>query len=211
MTSSNGNIFRVTGHLCGEFTGDRWIRRTKASGAELWCFLRSAPWINGWVNNREAGDLRCHRGHYDVIVMISQQASTLAQQGNNELILQNMVHKQSTYGDVMPWKRFPHNWHFVRGIHWSPQLSFAVCRNDLLHKHPWIETSWRSCNITVVNRVHISRDIIFVFLVVCPPYFLPFYCLSENNWIHSHDSHSFQHVTIVHVKSFNVTLDRRKL
>ena len=23
-------------------------------------------WINGWVNNREAGDLRRHRGHYDV-------------------------------------------------------------------------------------------------------------------------------------------------
>ena len=29
MTSSNGNIFRVTGHLCGEFTGPRWILRTK--------------------------------------------------------------------------------------------------------------------------------------------------------------------------------------
>ena len=26
-------------------------------------------WINGWVNNREAGDLRCHRAHYDVTVM----------------------------------------------------------------------------------------------------------------------------------------------
>ena len=26
-------------------------------------------WINGWVNNREAGDLRCDRAHYDVIVM----------------------------------------------------------------------------------------------------------------------------------------------
>ena len=25
MTSPNGNIFRVTGHLCGEFTGPRWI------------------------------------------------------------------------------------------------------------------------------------------------------------------------------------------
>ena len=34
MTSSNGNIFHVTGPLCG------------------------------WVNNREAGDLRSHRGHY---------------------------------------------------------------------------------------------------------------------------------------------------
>ena len=26
-------------------------------------------WINDWVNNREAGDLRRHRGHYDVDVM----------------------------------------------------------------------------------------------------------------------------------------------
>ena len=26
-------------------------------------------WINGWVNNREAGDLRRNRAHYDVIVM----------------------------------------------------------------------------------------------------------------------------------------------
>ena len=26
-------------------------------------------WINGWVNNREAGDLRCYRAHYYVIVM----------------------------------------------------------------------------------------------------------------------------------------------
>ena len=28
MTSSNRNIFRVTGHFCGEFTGLRWIPRT---------------------------------------------------------------------------------------------------------------------------------------------------------------------------------------
>ena len=43
MTSSNGNTFRATGPLCGEFTGHRWIPRTKASDAELWCFLWSAP------------------------------------------------------------------------------------------------------------------------------------------------------------------------
>ena len=42
MTSSNGNIFRVTGHLCVEFTGPRWIPRTKASDTVLWCFLWSA-------------------------------------------------------------------------------------------------------------------------------------------------------------------------
>ena len=43
MTSSTGNIFRVTDPLCGEFTGHRLIPRTKASDAELWCFLWSAP------------------------------------------------------------------------------------------------------------------------------------------------------------------------
>ena len=69
MMSSNGNIFRVTGPLCGEFTGDRWIPLTKASDTELWCFRWSAPWINGWVNNHEAGDLRRHRAHYEVIVI----------------------------------------------------------------------------------------------------------------------------------------------
>ena len=71
MTSSNGSIFRVTGPFCGEFTGHRWIPRTKASDAELWCFLWSAPWINDSANNREAGDLRCNRAHYDVIVMFA--------------------------------------------------------------------------------------------------------------------------------------------
>ena len=67
MTSSNGNIFRVTGHLCGEFTGHRWVPRTKASDSELWCFLWSC-----WVNHGEAGDLRRHLVHYDVTVMITE-------------------------------------------------------------------------------------------------------------------------------------------
>ena len=75
MTSSNGNIFRVTGHLCGEFTGPRWIPRTKASDAELWCFF---VWINGWVNTREADNLRHYRAHYDVTVMHTSDAPLIA-------------------------------------------------------------------------------------------------------------------------------------
>ena len=43
--------------------------RIKASDAELWCFLWSAHWINGWVNNRGTGDLRQDRVRYNVIVM----------------------------------------------------------------------------------------------------------------------------------------------
>ena len=76
MMLSNGNFFRVTGPLCGELTSHQWILLTKASDAELWCFLWSAPWINGWVNNPEAGDWRCHRTHYDICVMSSINFST---------------------------------------------------------------------------------------------------------------------------------------
>ena len=33
-------------------------------------FSLICAWINGWINNGGAGDLRPHRAHYDVIVMI---------------------------------------------------------------------------------------------------------------------------------------------
>ena len=36
-------------------------------GAKMFSLI--CTWINGWLNNREAGDLRRHRTHYDVIVM----------------------------------------------------------------------------------------------------------------------------------------------
>ena len=43
-------------------------------------FSLICTWLNGWVNNREAGDLRRHRAHYDVIVMCywfaAEQASS---------------------------------------------------------------------------------------------------------------------------------------
>ena len=68
MTPSNGNIFRVTGHWCGEIN-DQWIPLTKASDAEIWWVFFICAWINGWVNNRGADYLRHHRTYHDVIVM----------------------------------------------------------------------------------------------------------------------------------------------
>ena len=71
MTSPNGNIFRVTGHLCGEFTGHWWPVNSPHKGQwrGVLMFSLSCAWINDWVNNREAGGLKRHRAHYDLIVM----------------------------------------------------------------------------------------------------------------------------------------------
>ena len=52
VTSSNGNIFRVTSHLCGNSP-----------------VIGEFPTLNDWVKNREVGDLRRLSAHYDVIVM----------------------------------------------------------------------------------------------------------------------------------------------
>ena len=68
MTSSNGNIFAVTGPLCG-------IHRSPVNsphkgqwrGALMFSLICDR--INGWVNNGEAGDLRGHRAHYNVTVI----------------------------------------------------------------------------------------------------------------------------------------------
>ena len=33
-------------------------------------FSLICAWMNGWINNREAGDLRRHRVHHDVVIMV---------------------------------------------------------------------------------------------------------------------------------------------
>ena len=76
MTSSNGNIFRVTGSLYREFIGRRRIILKKASDAEPWCLLWFAS--ERWVNNRDAGDLRRHRAHYDVSVMVAKYCNIIS-------------------------------------------------------------------------------------------------------------------------------------
>ena len=68
IMTSNGNIFHVIGPLRGELTGHRWIRLTKASDALMFSLIYAGT--NSWVNNWVAGDLRHHRAHHYVTVMI---------------------------------------------------------------------------------------------------------------------------------------------
>ena len=61
MTSSNGNIFRVTGPLCGEFAGpgEFLTQRPVTRSFDVFFDLRLNKRLS---KHREAGDLRCHRG-----------------------------------------------------------------------------------------------------------------------------------------------------
>ena len=65
MTSSNKNIFRCTGPLWGVPHKGKW------RGTIIFFFIRT--WTNGGANDRNVGDLRRHRAHYDVLEMITLQ------------------------------------------------------------------------------------------------------------------------------------------
>ena len=71
MTSSNGDIFRVTGPLCEEFTNSP----QKGQWRGAYMFFVICAWMNFWISNREAGDLRRHRAKYDVTVIRRYQVS----------------------------------------------------------------------------------------------------------------------------------------
>ena len=59
----------VIGPLCGEFTGHRWIPPHKSQErGDLFFFICART--NGWLNTRNTGDLKCHRAHCDIIVVI---------------------------------------------------------------------------------------------------------------------------------------------
>ena len=66
MASSNGNIFHLT---------VRGIHQSpvnsphKGHWRQVLMFSLIWAWINGWVNDHEAGGLRRHRAHYDVTVI----------------------------------------------------------------------------------------------------------------------------------------------
>ena len=72
MTSSNGNIFELlaTCAVTGEFPAQRLA--TRSFDAWLIC-----TWINGRVNNDEAGGLRRNRTHYDVTVMDGNRTAVI--------------------------------------------------------------------------------------------------------------------------------------
>ena len=53
-------------------------------------FLWSSPWINGWENNPEAGDLRCHHAHCDTTVMYTGRCCY------------NMVHYNTVFNSLRP-------------------------------------------------------------------------------------------------------------
>ena len=74
-------------------------------------FSLICAWIKGWVNNREAGDLRRHRAHYDVTVVSHRDQPCQSRECNlaariNTASLHKKKHKKGLSDFIMGIKTF---------------------------------------------------------------------------------------------------------
>ena len=121
-------------------------------------FSLICAWINGWVNNREAGDLRRHHAHYDVTVMQFQNSDEslfaaettpliLAAQRNRYEVVSVLLQKGQTIAvsrvdlDIEAWKNLPifsrryFTTHFL-------ELNLSVSQLLLIGATVWIQRVW---------------------------------------------------------------------
>ena len=128
MTLSNGNSFRVTGHLCAGIQRSPVNSPHKGQWRGAFMFYLVCAWINRWVNNRDAGDLRRYRAHYDVIVMAIESA------GSN--IRQNKSNKSHSRTATLHSPMFNWKWKLFIVVkkHFKPNFTDTL---QTIYNHPW--------------------------------------------------------------------------
>ena len=100
----------------------RGIRRSPVNSPHKGQWLRAltfsmiCAWINGWVNNREAGDLRRHRTQYDATVMDKYYLCPSLKPMMTQCTDAYMLHWAARWYDVMTQKYFPHDWPIIGGL-----------------------------------------------------------------------------------------------
>ena len=80
-------------------------------------------WINGWVNNREAGDLRRYRAHFDVTVMV------LLHCNDSSFDVWQMITKFITHSHYGPVTALMPQYDFVRSIKWHYPSCKSITEN----------------------------------------------------------------------------------
>ena len=98
-------------------------------------FSLICAWTNAWVNNRDAGDWRHHRAHYDVTVIYEQISDMMTSRYGNALcIIGDLCDESTGEGPVR-----------------RTLVFFVVCLNNLLNKYShcrWFDTLWRPSDVT---------------------------------------------------------------
>ena len=96
MTSSNWNISQAICVGNSPVTSDHAMYKGQWSGALMFSLI--CTWMNSWVNNREAGDLRRHSTHCNVTVMKFMIISDLIQMYTCKLLFTWNICNRNIFG-----------------------------------------------------------------------------------------------------------------
>ena len=91
-------------------------------------------WINGWVNNREVGDLGRHRVHYDVTFMFYSCPSMCAQQNALPCWARRICGSCHSVGvaSSKPDTQITLDWNI-----WCDTVSYDMTRHDMIWHDIW--------------------------------------------------------------------------
>ena len=159
MTSLNGNIFpRYWSFVQGIHRSPvNSPHKGQWQGALMFCLILA--WMNGWVNNRGAGDLRRHRAHCDVTVIFVKRCDVITHTCHHFYAI--TIRWTSPAFDVHESRQFPDDpppgvWGEYRSTSGQQPLIAAF------FKKIWIEPWWRHQMETFprywffVRRIHWS-------------------------------------------------------
>ena len=107
-------------------------------------------WINGWVNNREAGGLRRYCTHYDVIVMflISFPQAIYATWIKHD-------YSYKTYSHIKP--HFMCSYYFPCGLgSFSYRIKYGPAYNDILH---WVDPHVLKSYQSLLDQLKLSQSL----------------------------------------------------
>ena len=142
MTSSNGNIFRVTGPLCGEFTGPgEFLTQSPVTRSfDVYFDLRLNKRLNkqsrGWWFETLSRPFWRHRnGVYEVIVLYALSLFAHRDEPpicSTETISWFRWQSKMHWYQVLHWRQMDFHW----ANHWKPRL--AMMPNMLSHGRQYV-------------------------------------------------------------------------
>ena len=133
MMSSNENIFRVTGHLCREFTGPRWIPRKRpvTRSFDVWALIIPLHWRHnghGSLSNHQRLDCLLNRLFRHISKKTSNLRVTGLCEGDSPVTSEFPAQMASNAEDVSIWWR-----HRTRG--WGYSANSLRCVIFLILQH----------------------------------------------------------------------------
>ena len=130
-------------------------------------FSLICAWINGWVNKREAGDLRRHGAHYDVIVV-----NTTDSRYPEPLIWRSGIYRKKIYGCmIIKWVKV--TWlHIIAQVY---KLSAVHCQvTRYFQRVPGYLTRYSQCQPVKSLLTKISQsDCVFQLMLGLEEHYSP--------------------------------------